>query len=1154
MFHSSDPKRGSALLIVLGLLGFLMISAVAFSISMRTERSAAAAYRRNLIARELLASAFTDARATVDFALKSQRDAAGTFDRDNPDTRTVEALAPFRYPGLDYYGRLITSRNSRDNKQMGFSPHDEEGKEPIAYLLDDAVMRHIPPAIAYNVYATLELQLPLYDDISHKGYGGSGGKYYVDWTAGWKPISVLIPEVEQSDGNTQVRNSAVVGRMAWAVVNLSDSVDINGISSASPYRGIGLTGNEFGFGQAPGTSASGQASDRYDLLKSEQNPASSQIDLPTFLSNADLAWYAARSSDALLVTNNGNDIYPYSWESAINKEGIGGFSPFSVYSFWPRHTRKDEKSGGTADNTTSDGAPLISCDEVKAEDIGDPSSASSVGGRIEELYRKTINDGNALDAPTVFLRMLRDYLDKDSQPGVLDSDGGSDPDFLAQAQPTVENVPMISDVSYPFDGDTSLGSDFVSGLTEALKGFEGKSPEGMPATGYTSPDKFPTTLDDSVVLDIELPAPETEISLRSYFPGYESSEESYTISAEGFAAAFGSAVVVSNNKQLEFKTESASADLSGGDTGLTADGALFSEGTVPLKSGAKLKLELSGKDLPVANKESATPIQPEATKVRLAFAVDFLFRAKTTGGGGSADICPVGTGKILRQRTDYPKTLNDRFNSASMEKFDGQFFRITRPVVLEFALEWESEPIEGENGAITGYKCKTKLSDAVTVTPKIEPSTELDFGSGRKLAVAGTSTPAWSTLSPDTGTWSAVDPRYNWLSPMLGVSDSGNDYFGGSGIAPLPSFSSPHWTFVQGVDITGGSSSASDVATGYAEAHADIVPFAWGLKAEDVRYGYNDTDQLLLPAEACFLPVPVASSVWGDKGGYLTNSYADYHDKVAKQSFYRTLPVADFNDGALDYDRYVKTGSMFQSFSGDNFPEEHRALVNVFAGQDDYVLCQRLRQFALLGIPPTIKQAAKVTYDRLSAAQSAGRISPKLLDDLDTLKDIEVPSGGLAAPKYDDFIRDYLFPLPTTGGGAGTNASDWMGEQELYKGTEGKGRPARPKTLEDFIIQPAGADGSGSFADRLKAYNAAAGTGKILGQNDVTTLVASAKECFGDRQQLFLYILRADSIAYNSGRDLSQHKPLSTARAVALVWRDAYGELPDRVIYYQLLP
>lgn len=1154
MTSTLSRKRGSALLIVLGLLSFLMISAVAFSISMRTERTAAAAYRRNLIARELLASTFTDARATTEFALKSQMDQAkqegeSPFDRDNPDTHTVKQLAPFRYPNQDVYGRVITSRNT-GSSELSASGQREPGKEPIAYLLDDAVMRHLPPAIAYNLYATLELQSPFYDDLDHKGYSG---KYYVDWTAGWKPVTALIPTVESKvGGSTTEVNTAVVGRMAWAVVNLSDTVDINGIASASPYRGIGLTGNEFGFGQAPGTSASGSASDRYDLLDAAEQPSSSQLDLPAFLSNADLAWYAARANDNLIVTDNGSNIFPYSWESALDKEGIGGFSPFSVYSFWPRHTRKTEKTGGTASGTTADGAPLVSCDEVKADVIGDPSSATSVGGKIETLYRRAVNDGNMLDAPTSFLRLLHDYLDQDSLPSGLDTDGGSDPDFLAQAQPTVENVPMIADVSYTFNKDTALGSGFLNGLAECPKDFEGKSPSDMPATGYTSPDKFPKTLDDKLTIDIELPAPEMEIALRSYFPGHETSEGNHSIGVEGFAAAFGAGVVASGGTQLTFPTEAASVDLSGGDTGLSADGALFAEGSVPLKAGGKLKLTLSGKDVPVANKESATPILPEAAKVRLAFLVEFLFRAKTSAAGGTADLCPVGAGKIVRQRANYPKNLSGRLDAAQMERFDGQYFRITRPVTLEFALEWESQPVTDTNGATTGYKCVTKLSDAISVEPKIEPAVELDLGSGRKMVVAGASTPSWSALSPDAGTWSAVDPRYNWLSPMLGVRDDGGAYFGGSGIAPLPSFSSPHWTFVQGVGITGGSSSASDVATGYAEAHSEIVPFSWGLKAEDIRYGYNDTDQLLLPAEVGFLPVPLASSVWGDKGGYLTNSYADYHNKVARQSFYRTLPVADFKDGAMDYDKYVRASSIFQSFSGDNFPEEHRALVNVFAGQDDYVLCQRLRQLALLGIAPTIKQAAKVTYDRLSAAQKAGRVSQKLLADLDSLKDVKLPSGGLQSPKYDDFIRDYLFPLPATSGGMGANASDWTREQTIYKGT--KGRPARPKTLKDFIIQPASADGSGSFADRLKTYNASAGTGKLLGQNDVTTLVASATECFGDRQQLFLYILRADSIAYNSGRDLSQHKPLSTARAVALVWRDAYGELPDRVVYYQLLP
>ena len=73
-FSSSD-NRGSALLIVLGLLSFLMISAVAFSISMRTERTAAASYRRGLLARELLDNAFVDARMAVETTLRSQLEA-----------------------------------------------------------------------------------------------------------------------------------------------------------------------------------------------------------------------------------------------------------------------------------------------------------------------------------------------------------------------------------------------------------------------------------------------------------------------------------------------------------------------------------------------------------------------------------------------------------------------------------------------------------------------------------------------------------------------------------------------------------------------------------------------------------------------------------------------------------------------------------------------------------------------------------------------------------------------------------------------------------------------------------------------------------------------------------------------------------------------
>ena len=264
-------NRGSALLIVLGLLAFLMISAVAFSISMRTEHSAAAAYRRNLLARELLSTAFADARATLDYALEGQRDDAG-FNRDSASTRTVEALAPFKYPGEDRYGRLITSRNSDAFDATSV------GDDPIAYLLDGKVLAHVPPYVAYPVYMALEQQQPAVNEGAD--HLGDGNRYYIDWSAGWKPIKTKIPKLTvdvATAGNTI--QEAVVGRMAWAVVNLSDSLDINAIGSASTCRGLGLTASEFAFG----ITDTAKVKEAYALLKENRGTVSvTELVLNTF--------------------------------------------------------------------------------------------------------------------------------------------------------------------------------------------------------------------------------------------------------------------------------------------------------------------------------------------------------------------------------------------------------------------------------------------------------------------------------------------------------------------------------------------------------------------------------------------------------------------------------------------------------------------------------------------------------------------------------------------------------------------------------------------------------------------------------------------------------------------------------------------------------
>ncbi len=1138
-----SQKRGSALLIVLGLLSFLMISAVAFSISMRTERSAAAAYRRNLLARELLTTAFADARATTEYALTAQRQQAGTFDRNDVSTRTVEALAPFKYPSGDRYGRLISSRN---NDTRDATTSHSASDEPIAYLLDDAMMRHVPPYIASAVYETLERQQPAYNRDG-SGHNGLGNRYYIDWSAGWKPIVANIPHQDIRINGSAVTgvntDTTIIGRMAWAVVNLSDSLDINAIGSASAYRGLGLTGSELAFGKT-----SSQINERYDLLQPATDINASEIDLPIFCSNADVAQFAARTKTSTALTMDSGNEAPLSWEEAVATKGDGFYSPFSVYGFWPNVERKKE-DGARAASASS--GTVISCNEVKESSISQASTGT--GSELASLVNSALNTSG--DAGFNLVRMLSDYIDKNSEPDLFDT--GATPDLYNNAQPTVENVPMLAEVGFDAQGWES-GGETLKKIEDAVSAIFQR---GVYPDGKNEPverlENIPDTL-GSQTLRLELPNFVQSIALRGYFPGAQASNQNYTFTPEGFVGVAATTTVGGTEVDMSSAVTTAGLSISG--STLNMDGGaseiFMSSGSTPsitLKSSGTLALELKGDDLTVGNDLKAQPTEPK--EIAITCLVDFFFRVAGEGNGAVIDLCPTDQGNgAKRQRSDYPTSIDKRVDQAVMARLDAQYFRITRPITITFSLKWKIEEQATTDGTVR-YTAKAELADKPKLSVKCDVNQEVKLN-GQTIAVATAGKASYLSLSDEAGTWYTIDPRYNWLSPMLGCSsDDASSYFSGSH-AVRANFSSPHWIFASGTggEVTSGNTSASELQSAYENKHQDIIPFKWGLKVEDVRYGHNDTGQLFLPSEIAFLPVPFATSEWHpNQRAYLQNSFASYHERVAKVSFFRTLPATDLKDGAMDYTKYVKLATLLKGFGGDNFPEEHRGIVNVFAGQDDYVLCQRLRQLAMLGIPPSIKQAAYVTYQRLSAAKNAKRVADGMVDsDLEMLKDLQLssPLGSASAePKYDEFITDYLFPLPSTSGGNLNNAKDWTREQTLYTGK--KGTPDRPKNLE-FIVQDSSS--GASFADRLMAYNEKKNSNDKLGQNDMTTLLAIAKECFGDRQQLFLYMLRADFIAYNSARELSAHKPLSSARAVALVWRDAYGELPDRVIYYQLLP
>ncbi len=1125
-------NRGSALLIVLGLLAFLMISAVAFSISMRTERSAAAAYRRNLMARELLSTAFADARATLDYALEVQRDDAG-FKRNEASTRTVEALAPFKYPDEDRYGRLITSRNSDAFDATSV------GNDSIAYLLDGKVLAHVPPYVAYPVYKALEQQQPVVnDDIDEDDHLGDGKRYYLDWSAGWKPIKAKIPKLTvdiKTEGNTI--QEAVVGRMAWAVVNLSDSLDINAVGSASTCRGLGLTASEFAFG----ITDPAKVSESYALFKENKNTVDdTAVGLHIFCSNADLAQYTARVdvADDLVIESDG--ISPFSWQDAIANEEDGFYSPFSVYSFWPKSERTKENGTGSTSSESEEGTTL-SCNDIDETSIA--SVSSGVGKELAFAVEAALDTQS--DAKFNFISLLHDYLDKDTNPKYLLAEGA--PDLSANAMPTVERVPMLTEVAYNAGDDWKQDGNISSGVK---KSFE-EAFKGIKPLELTSKEDIPETLGDEKI-KVELPEFSQLIGLRSYFPGGKAATGNFTFEPEGFVGIIATAV--KGGKEISVEKGAVTAELQASDQLDVKGGedSLFQstgvKPTVQLTANA-LTIEFNGKDVPVANPEKTDAEKPEAIEVDLL--VDFFFRVPCKQGADVVDLCPAVSGVgTVRTSSDYAKSLNERADAEKMSKLDAQYFRITRPVKVTFTLQWKVT--EETRDKQTVYKASID-EQALEVEASINMSEPQKMGS-TEFAKAGDDKASYLSLSPGEGTWFAIDPRYNWLSPMLGVSDTPSTYVGSMGGSYRKNFSSPHWIFLSSGELTGGDNEPSQVQRSYKDEHADFVPFSWGLSVEDIRYGYSDAGQLFLPAELAFLPVPCDSDTWSpNKTDYLANSFSDYHKSVAKMSFFRTLPVVDLKDGAMDYTKYTKVASLLRGFGGENFPEEHRGIVNAFAAQDNYLLHQRLKQFALLGIPPTIKQAAYVTYQRLKATESVKRIASGMVnEDLKTLKDL-TPDAPLtsedAKPKYDEFVTKYLFPLPDTSGGKLDRAKSWTSEKQVIY-VDKQGMPTRPKTL-DFIVQD---DPNGSFAERLEAYNATKGSSDKLGQNDMTTLLAIAKESFGDRQQLFLFILRADFIAYNSARELSAHKPLSTARAVALVWRDAYGELPDRVVYYQFIP
>ncbi len=182
-------RQGSALLIVLGMVAFMVVSAVGFSVFMRESRKPSSHLRRNITARFLLRAALANAIARVD----------GDF---NTDEERVEGIYDDLYPGVGPAQAMPIDENGDFWDKRVFMPFGQVDPTNTISTLTLESLAYLPPAIINEVRVWSRLTR----------------------TAEWKHLAYDL------------------GRYAFCAVDVSDCFDINKVranerrSSASNHR------------------------------------------------------------------------------------------------------------------------------------------------------------------------------------------------------------------------------------------------------------------------------------------------------------------------------------------------------------------------------------------------------------------------------------------------------------------------------------------------------------------------------------------------------------------------------------------------------------------------------------------------------------------------------------------------------------------------------------------------------------------------------------------------------------------------------------------------------------------------------------------------------------------------------------------------------
>lgn len=191
-------RQGSALLIVLGFLSFMVVSAVAFAIYMRAERMPSSALRRSVATRHLVKAALAEAISRVDDAVRN--DPFPGFCATNTNGEVADT-------GKFYYFRKGSGGEQAVDVWEGrvFMPPDPQGgtingqtrSAPISETVSPLTLEglgYLPPALVNDVRF-----------LSRSS-----------WAASWQPLPFDS------------------GRFAYCAVNVSDYLDVNRVAANRP--------------------------------------------------------------------------------------------------------------------------------------------------------------------------------------------------------------------------------------------------------------------------------------------------------------------------------------------------------------------------------------------------------------------------------------------------------------------------------------------------------------------------------------------------------------------------------------------------------------------------------------------------------------------------------------------------------------------------------------------------------------------------------------------------------------------------------------------------------------------------------------------------------------------------------------------------------